>query len=337
MNLPFRAATWWLHIVPPILSLVYLMALGLMIPFRHLFSWDLALFVGAVIPFAAWGYFLNDWTDIRSDRIAGKRNFAAVLPPWARPLTFLLLSALAVTPWLKLEVSEAVYWTLGAQALALILYSVPPFRFKERGLAGLLCDMSYGHINPLLITFFVFLPPVYISRLKGWSLILVLLIIWAFFKGLRNILVHQIDDRKKDAKAGVRTFVHGYGPLPSLPLIHSFVLPIEFLLFTIFLIILLVSGLPLLWFFLAFLLMTAFKFSIWKLSSLPRKQRWFKFLYFLNDFYEEWMPVALLCLLCLRETSYLWLLAIHLLLFPPFVLNLRKDLILVWRNLNDKN
>lgn len=335
VSFPFRAATWWLHIVPPILSVVYLLALGLDIPFRYLFSTDLALFTGAVIPFAAWGYFLNDLTDIKSDAAAGKENFAAKIPFWGRIPVLILLSGLSVLPWLFLPENPTVWIVLGAEALALVLYSVPPFRFKERGLAGLLCDMSYGHILPLLITVFVFLPPAILAKSQPWVLILTILLLWAFFKGLRNIVVHQIEDRKKDAMAGVKTFVHNYGPLPALHMIHTFVLPMEFLIFTVLLIILAVQGLPLILFFAGFLLLTFFKFSLWKLPSLPRKQRWFKFLYFLNDFYEDWMPVALLLMLSFRESEFFILLGLHILLFPVILLNLGRDLKAVAQNIKD--
>ncbi|MEM7039139.1 MAG: hypothetical protein AAF570_19340, partial [Bacteroidota bacterium] len=66
------------------------------------------------------------------------------------------------------------------------------------------------------------------------------------------------------------------------------------------------------------------------------RQLWFKFLYFLNDFYEDWLPFAALLLLCFVDPWYFILLGLNVLLFPGFLINLSEDVKTISKNLRGK-
>ena len=149
---------------------------------------------------------------------------------------------------------------------------------------------------------------------------------WALFKGSRNILNHQVGDRKNDKRSGLKTFVMKFRPFRVLLFIDFFILPMEILLFLVLLFVITVKiKFFYVWFF-VFIAYSLIKFSFWKLVKLPYRQRLFKFIYFLNDFYEEWMPLIVLIYLISKDIRFLVLLAFHLLLFPKGILKFINDI-----------
>lgn len=327
-NLPLRINVWWQYIVPPVFAYAYL-GLGQETQEPLVTAVWLGLFALSVLGTAGFGYFLNDWTDIRQDAVAGKSNQAAKLSIPIRVLIAAALIGLGWVPWYFLPANAWNLSLLGLQYLIFILYSLPPIRLKERGLAGIVCDMLYGHVIPATIALSTFLSPTH----KDFPLFLTLACTVTALMGLRNILLHQIEDRRADKQAGVRTFVLNFGPLRSLNLINRVVLPLEVILIPVMLSAL--TGwrliLPLVYLgFWAFSYLT-FNFWHWPWKYRSRGQRKMLFLHFLNDFYEEWLPVAAAALLCLVDPWFFLLLAAHLLLFPAFLINLIRDLRQIYR------
>ncbi len=314
--------------VPQVLSWVYFSWLidpsyNNRIPFHKVNS-DFFLFFLALVSISAFGYLLNDLFDVESDAIAGKQNSLSRFGVYIRWLLVLVPLLIGVCAWLKLPFRPGATILLALQIVALILYSAPPVRLKERAFWGVIADAFYGHINPVFITLTYFLPGYSKPGLVGLIFLGVVFICLAL-KGLRNILLHQIEDRKKDRRAGTETFVVKNGGLYTLNLVNR-ILPLE-LFFTICLAISISIILPP--YFLSVLLfsvLTYLKFSGWKLAYLPGRQLKFKFLYFLNDYFEGWMPVFFLVLLSVQNQRFLMLLALHLFLFPGFVAKLWKDL-----------
>lgn len=316
----FRTNTWWNAVVPQVLGWVYLLSQHKTL--REVLVTNFFFFV-ALIGVSAFGYLFNDYCDVDVDRRAGKKN---LLNNYSKPLRILIVLLplfVGSAAWHLTypNLVENVLFCL--QILALIAYSMPPIRLKERGLAGVVTDAFYGHINPVFITLFWHMH----LYSKSWWFIGLLSIVFIVtsLKGIRNILLHQIDDRKADAKASVQTFVVQSGPLGVLYFINN-VLPFEVLLSIAFAGFISIAYPPFFIWTLLFYIITYLKFSGWKLRDLPKRQLKFKFLYFLNDYYEGWVPIGFLLLLCAKDPSFFILLILHLVLFPGFIAKLRSDI-----------
>jgi 4-hydroxybenzoate polyprenyltransferase len=337
-----RFSLWWQHIVPPVLATACVAAAMGALPPEALVG-RLVPFLLSVVGVAGFGYFLNDVCDVAADRAAGKENAAQGRTRLARAGLLCALLALGLVPWLVLPRNPANLTLLAAEIAALALYSVRPFRLKERGLAGPLADMLYGHLLPVGIAIFTFFPRAQESAPRGesgagelsWRVALgVLLALALAAKGLRNILLHQLADRWNDRRSGTHTVVLAIGPLRALALINRVLLPLELGALAG-----LLAGLapvaPVWVGFAVFLAFTALKFSAWKFPFIPKRQLRLKFLYFLNDFYEEWLAPTVLVILCLRfpEVGWLWwLLPLHFALFPRGLAKLPRDLSVLREN-----
>ena len=312
-----RFSVWWQHIVPPVLAAAYLaVAVGALAPGALVAM--LLPFLGSVVGIAGFGYYLNDVCDLVADRAAGKANAAAAQGRPARAAILFGLLALGLSPWILLPRHPLNLALLGLQVALLTLYSARPFRLKERGFAGAVADTLYGHLLPVAITVATFFPGLAGRTAANLLAALPLAVLGALLlaaKGLRNILLHQLGDRENDRRAGIRTFVLAAGPVRALNLINRLLLPLE-LGALVSVLVLLAPAAPVWVGFVGFLVFTALMFSAWKFPYLPPRQLRFKFLYFLNDFYEEWLPPTLLAIAVARHGELWPLLPLHFALFP---------------------
>jgi hypothetical protein len=350
-----RANLWWNAIVPQTLAWVYfsmLMAVpvnsvnqavgnglnSIINPFIFL------PYFATLILVSTFGYLFNDFCDVESDARAGKRNVFAKAHTTLAFLSVTGVLCLGGTVWffmlnhfnypVQLWPATAL---LGLQIFLLVLYSAKPFRLKERGIWGVIADALYGHLNPALITLFTFNTHLFF-RASGWlgasvlEFLLVVSLLW-FVKGIRNILLHQLEDRRSDRKAQVHTYVTEHSALAIVNFLNRILIPVELALLTIF--VLFVSAITYPPFFLSlffFAIISYFKFSGWKLAYLPKRQLKFKFLHFLNDYYEGWFPVFLLIIASVYYRPAILVLIIHLILFPSFIIQLWKDVSTIREN-----
>jgi 4-hydroxybenzoate polyprenyltransferase len=312
-----RISDWWNFIVPPILGWAYLSVYLTETGFNESYVSFLFIFV-SITGTAGFGYFLNNWTDIHVDKKAGRPNSAAKLSTIQRLLLLTLLLALSVIPWIIIQSDIIVYLLIVSQIVLLTIYSVPPFRFKKNIWLCLIIDSLYSNVIFSIAVFLFFLD-------FEFSPVLLILTLFLFIRGLRNILVHQIHDRKTDRKSGIRTFVNVYGPARTSGLINYIILPVEsvlLILLTIFL-----SGyLPCFYItVILFLLFTISKYRLWEKLSLPASHYMTMFHKIYNDLYEEWIPVIFLIYLSAENIYFLIILAIHTGIFYQFILKLIKD------------
>ncbi len=317
----FRTNTWWNAVVPQVLGWMYLcLRVNMHGPYIHL-RLVVSFFI-ALISISVFGYLFNDLCDVESDKKAGKKNALGQFPFAARLIIVSLPLLAGFAAWYDIGAQTIANILFGLQILALVLYSLPPVRLKERGVLGVFADAFYGHINPVLITLFTFASG-RIGIVEATLLSVLLLCIT--LKGIRNILLHQLDDRKNDKRAGIQTFVVRNGAYPTLLFVNN--LLIFEILVTVLLALTFGAVYPpfFLW-TLLFFIITYFKFSGWKLRDLPKRQLKFKFLYFLNDYYEGWVPVFFLIMLCIVQPQLSFLLILHLILFPGFVTKLWNDI-----------
>jgi 4-hydroxybenzoate polyprenyltransferase len=272
---------------------------------------------------SGYGYFINDAADAEADRLSGKKNMAAGLSLSLQIVIVLLLvtPGLVIFTFVTRHLFPFLYVAL--QLFALSLYSLRPFRLKDHPLAGPFLDAHYGHILPVFIALSVFFYRPYLPPYTTIFLILFYFLLLA--KGLRNILLHQLGDRKADKRASLATFPVKYGALPTLNIINRLLLPAELTLLVSCCIIGVDSFPLLLYGLLTFLVFYALNFSAWEFPKLPPVQLRFKFLYFLNDFYEYWLPYLCIWSCGLTTIQKGILTAVHALLFYKGIVKFYRD------------
>lgn len=163
------------------------------------------LVLATLVPWAAFGYGLNEICDQAQDVQAGKSSRALGLGRGV------LGAYLAITATAAFALS--LLWSSGvavAAALALaVSYSAPPLRLKERGAVGVVAGAAAQWALPVLAVAST-------VPLTAMSLAAVAL---AFVVGVRWLLVHQAHDADADRRTGARTFGAARSQLPLRPVL----------------------------------------------------------------------------------------------------------------------
>ncbi|ANH82034.1 hypothetical protein A8C56_14585 [Niabella ginsenosidivorans] len=316
-----RSAEWWEYKLPPLLGIGYATTLKCGGQIYDYWRWLFVILLSLVAG-AAYVSIINDVTDLKDDIMAGKKNRMQHLPVycrWLLPLLCLLLGLFfEYTIYYPDTISMILYlvpWVLFS------LYSFPPFRLKNHGLPGILCDAGGSHVFTSLLMIssmsFAMNRPIDIA----W---LTLTGIWALCYGLRGILWHQYTDRENDIRSGLNTVATRIPPQKFRPLET-----------TIFLIELLVTlGIFLylsnLWIIIAY----AFYVLLCFLRSRFLGQRPVVILTSGNmpvqilqlDYFQCIFPVTLLICATITDRDNLLPLTVHLVLFPDTLIRMVKDL-----------
>ncbi len=308
-----RADEWWEYKLVPILSTFYATALVLHVAVSSLWVSALSLLL-AIVAAAIYASVINDVTDLAGDLEAGKRNgVAGRSRSMVATLVALTVGAGFLFAWLWRDDALVLSCYL-ATWLAFSLYSLPPFRFKERGAAGVLCDAAGEHLFPALVAVFLACRGAQRAVSGAW---VASVAVWALAYGLRGIVWHQLTDVDNDRAAGFWTFARRHPRVA--PVIGTYVVfPLELgalaaMLWQIG------SAWPL-----AFLV-------VYALYAVRSARRWQtapvivvpkpRFFIVLHQFYSDLFPVALLIIASLRDRRALIVLAVHLLLFPRRVVH----------------
>ncbi len=314
-----RAGEWWEYKLAPILAAFYATALTLQVPVSSLWRAALILLL-ALVPGAAYVSVINDLTDRDEDLAAGKANrLVGRAPAYAAMLVAITAGAGVVfcILWRHDSLLLGVYL---AAWLAFSLYSLPPFRFKTRGILGVLCDASGAHLFPTLVGVILAFREADRPVSAAW---LAAVGTWAFANGMRGILWHQLTDRDNDRVAGVRTFAQLHPPHVAARLGTFVVFPLE------------LAGLSaMLWrmrsgwtvaFLAAYALFAALRIYRFRLNPVivaPKP----RFLIVLHEYYDLFLPVAIL----IQSRDWI-VLAIHLVLFPNRWLHPGGAAVQLWR------
>ncbi|MCO5247745.1 MAG: UbiA family prenyltransferase [Chitinophagales bacterium] len=317
-----RTTHWWAYKATPVLGFIYFYCNYAYIPNTQLFS-VIFSFLISFVGFAGLGYVINDIYDIRTDRKAKKSNSLDGTSFGFKVGLQLFLSILAWSPWIYLRMPWYIILCLLGLLGFLLLYSHPYTRFKEHPLLGPMCDALYGHVIPILITCFTFQQYIEVVPYNEWAFY-ISLIIWQFLKGLRNIFIHQIDDFENDNVSNTRTLV----TLKGKEVIYRFamrrILPLEI----VFLFIFLISVGPKFkgaWlFFCLFILI--YRIGHGKFKKLFDHQDNY-YLFFLNDFYEMYLPYYFLLSFCFRQPVFILFLLVHILMFPNISKRVKTDVL----------
>jgi len=310
-----RSHDWWLYKIPPLLAIAYAEILLMDIPAIPAIVTVLALLF-SISSIAAYGHIVNDSFDIKVDQQAGKSNAMAQFQPKQRFLFCLLFVATGFAVPILMKFGTLAIILLAINYLLPTLYSAPPLRLKERGIWGILSDAAGAHLVPTLFVAATFL---HLSTAPQPNALTfsVLAAAWAFFVGLRGILLHQLWDRDNDLNSGVDTFVTQV-ELESVRFwINRFIFPCEIALFGCLAVVLSQFAPSLLVFLAVYVLVTFAQLNLTQTSldpSPPVGQNIIP-----HDLYEVWLPLALATLLATRNPVFLVFLGFTIVLFYPSI------------------
>lgn len=313
-----RAGEWWEFKLAPIFAAFYATALTLQLPVSSLWLTALMILL-SLVPGAAYVSVINDLTDRDEDLAAGKPNrLAGRSRGYAAAL--IAITAAAGVVFCFLWRRDALLLSLYLAAwLAFSLYSLPPFRWKTRGILGVLCDASGAHLFPTLVAVALTFRDAGRPVNMAWLLAVGA---WAFANGIRGILLHQLVDLDADRHAGVRTFAQRHPPAVTAWLGTFVAFPIEVAALAAML-WLMRSAWPLAA-LAGYVLLAALRVYRWRKNTVivvPKERA----MILLHEYYDAWLPVAVLVASALRHPLDFVVLAVHLLVFPTRVRQMLKD------------
>jgi 4-hydroxybenzoate polyprenyltransferase len=314
-----RAHEWWEFKIPPLLATAYATALLLNVSIQQL--WPLLLLMlFALLPGAVYVCVINDITDLEDDRQCGKANR---MDGKSAAYKFFAL-AVSILPgliacWLFRHYPLTLSFYL-VNWLAFTFYSVPPFRFKVRGILGVAMDASGAHLLPTLWTASL------IAEATGHpvpALFLGSLGVWAVCVGLRGILWHQLLDRENDRRGQITTLAARTNPLS----IRRFVSFVTFPLEVVALILILIQvDTPWAWVMLALYLSVAWLIHRCQGVDLILVQPTPRFRILLGEYYQLQYPLTFLLAMTQQSIEAIWLLLLQLALFPYCLLGFIRNL-----------
>jgi len=299
-----RFTSWWNHIILPLAFWVYLIGFNEGISYSAIQLCLLFLVASGCL--AALGYIINDFFDQVPDRLAGKSNFFDSKPLQSFVTTVLVLG-LGSSAWSLLPIKPATIGLLILEFVLLVIYSAPPFRLKNH-ISGVLVDALYSRVVPVLTVLSLG------DMLPLPSLLLVS--IWMLLAGIRNIFLHQVNDMENDVLTNEKTAVIRLGNQKAKRITLYFILPMEFLLLVVSMIVL-SSHVSYIHFTLpVFLVLTLIRFKVWQLKYQSKELWTERALLLPNDFYADVLPLGLLVVFSIATPSFWPLVGAHLLIFP---------------------
>jgi hypothetical protein len=314
-----RAGEWWEHKLVPVFAMFYATALVVGAPLNAL-AWAALSLLGALVPGAVYVSVLNDLTDRQEDIAAGKHNrLAGRSAPLVAVLLAVPIAVGLAFVWLWRDDPLLLLPYLGAWA-AYSVYSLPPVRLKARGAAGALADASGAHLFPTLLGVAMVFRASGTSPDAAW---LAATSLWGLAYGLRGILWHQLVDAEADRAAAVRTFVAASTRKHVVDLARYVIFPVELVALSVVL-SQMPTYLPLLFLVLYGMLvkrrLRVFLQQTVIVEPLPRH------LIILQEYYDLFLPLALLLACVWRWPLDAAALAVHFVLFPLGLARAARDL-----------
>lgn len=319
-----RIFEWWEFKLSPLLAIFYATAIFTATPLLSIWQLPLLLLLSLTVG-AVYVSVINDLTDIETDRLAGKPNRFA-----DKSLFFKIFSLSACFSagiviayfWSNLS------WLAGgfyiAAWVAYALYSIYPFRLKNRGFPGVLSDAFGAHFFPNLFV---------VSATFAWVgqpvnfIWLVLIGIWAAACGIRGILLHQVLDYKSDLNSKVKTFVTKHSKWLACWLGERIMFPIE--ITALIGIIIYSQNLIALFLLIVYVFFVWSKSVVWEDLSFVIVAPIRNYYVLMNDYYSALFPLAFLLSAALINPADIIFGVIHFALFPKHLLSIAKEIFLV--------
>lgn len=279
--------------------------------------WLIFISILLSIGVAGIGYVWNDIYDYKDDVKNNKRNLFINFSKLNSTLLVVLLLCLSILPWFILPFDFNSLLLISLEFFLFMVYALPPFRLKERGVLGLLTDAMYAQVIPCLLASYTY------AKISGGvtiSLTFVLVYIsWLLLMGVRNIINHQIEDYENDINTNTQTFVTKVGFQKSYQLVLRYLVPIELLIFFIVLYSLPSTQHIFIFAYIMYIIAYYIKEKIAQKDILSNVN--FRYDFFnkqlLNEFYEIHLPLLLLLYFSYFEHFFIWILIVNLILFLP--------------------
>jgi len=306
-----RPRAWWFNKIPLSVTLMLLLVDGRALELAV----GLALLLVAltVCSVGNYGYALNDLYDIDEDERAGRANAAATLGRTRAGWIVIISALLAELLGLLTGGWRGGLLTLFALVLPM-LYSLPPWRIKERKWLGVAADALAAHVFPAMLA----LLAVAHFHIRPVPLLLIgALLAWSATAGIRGILSHQLHTADRDRQAGLRTVVHDFGYLRIERFIAFVLLPIEVIGFLGAVAECRVgwTGLAL---GLAYLLYEAIKATIGGFTVIAFRPAGQPYIPFVEEsFYKAWGPILMSLDAARADPAFLIAIPLYWLLFRP--------------------
>ena len=198
-----RAKDWRFSFIPQIFGNLYLWLILFKIPFSGKSILLLILSLITSFGFAALGYFINEFFDKESDTKAGKINKLMLISGSKQFALFVCIMLFTFLPWIVLPYNQNSLFLIALQIILFVVYAMPPFRFKQLPYLSIITDALYAYILPLLLSFYT-----YSLFVKSTPIDIIFLVFYAallLVAGIRNIIIHYINDIFKDKKSGIIT------------------------------------------------------------------------------------------------------------------------------------
>lgn len=317
-----RAFEWWEFKLSPLFATVYATAVLLQVSVFSLWKLLILLLVAVTVG-GAYVSIINDWSDAKDDAASGKRNRLVEKSLHFKIIILLccLLPGLAITIFFSRYdlLSTALYLSAW---ISYALYSLQPFRFKNRGFLGVLADAGGAHLFPQL--FVVSAISHWVGQSVNWKWFAIVGV-WSLAWGLRGILWHQVLDASNDVRANVNTFVHKHSKATACWLGEKIIFRIELLALAA-IIIILGSYLSAMFLVLYFALVWS-RTVLWEMNIVivaPQRQ----YFILMNEYYEVFYPLAFLLAAAFLNPFDIIILLIHFLIFPCRIASLAREIFL---------
>jgi hypothetical protein len=305
-----RSVDWWDYKLPIFFSIGYWVILQaptvIVKPIIHLFIVIIGLCIGAVYVSV-----INDLTDLKDDFASNKTNRLQQISPLGRGMILsvcILLGILFVYFFLSSSISKFFYI---AAWVAFSLYSIPPFRLKNKDVWGVFADACGSNVFPNL---FIVAGMGEFCGIELSVFQFVFIAIWSLCYGLRGILWHQYVDVQNDVLVKINTLASKIDR-SIIKKIEIPLLCLEVVAFCLFnatvgfwslLITLLV--------YLIYVVLVAVYQNMNNAIILINDDK--PWIFLMGSFYQSFWPILLICLLGVKMTYFFILIPIHFLLFP---------------------
>lgn len=305
-----RTNDWWGYKFPPMLAIAYIVVLQSKSALPELYlSFIIILF--ALITGAAYVSLINDATDVKEDRLAGKNNNMAKFNRWqvnAIVLFPLVIAVNLVVFLADLHSIAGIFYLLSYACFT--LYSLPPFRFKKRGFAGILMDALGSLVFPTLFIASYLLTK---THTEIGMVQICFLFTWLLCTGIRGILWHQMSDAENDRISGLITFVHRLKP-SQVSVAGNMIIMIEVTSFLAFICSYSLPGV-----YAGLFLYGIYTYAIlskWNIKSIIFDPGNTSYRILMFDFYQVFFPLSILLQGCFVNSINILALIVHFILFP---------------------
>lgn len=305
-----RIGDWRNSFLPLIAGWCYCWIMYFDIPISWLLTGVFFLFLTTAAGFAATGYCINEFFDIKQDALSGKPNRLAEMTGTQIALLFSVLLSVTLLPWLLLPADRVTFWLLSSELVLFLLYSLPFPRLKAIWFLSVIIDTLYAYVIPFFISYHTF-------ALYRHQYVVYGPVIWFAtaigLLGCRNMLQHQYQDMAHDSRFGMITLPQKTGR-KNLSLLMGIMIVLEGL----FILLFFLSHFHQSWLLLFAPVYVSYMvlLYIYVFRTFPDGENIIRFSN--NNFYQVYMPLLCLLLLVLRDFRWSVILAVHVVLLVPY-------------------